>query len=310
VEARCALVLAAAACGASGAPREPGPALPAAIDGVRRYQLDVPGVTGLSDLTRDGEGRLWAVAERSRSVLRIDRPGAKPTVLGIAGVPDELDVEGIAWLDGGRFALATESNAGLRRTDALFLAAIEGSVLRVQERRDLDYHLWPLDPIGNQGVEGVCRAGGELVLAIETVMATGDDRFAPIAVHDLATGAWTPYRVRLTTRTGKLSAVACLPSRATGGAIDVLAIERHFDVARLLRFTVPPPRGKDAPRTPLEPVVAVDLGPILTTQENFEGLVWDGRRAFSLIVDNDWTHITGPNLLVTARLAADPPSPP
>ena len=119
-----------------------------------------------------------------------------------------------------------------------------------------------------------------------------------------------PHRVHLTTRTGKISALACVPARGRAGAIDVLAVERHFEVARLLRFTVPPGRGDSAPKPVLEPVVAVDLGPLLVHQENFEGLVWDGGRDFALVVDNDWTHVTGPNLLVTARLVADPPSPP
>ncbi|HUS64366.1 MAG TPA: esterase-like activity of phytase family protein [Kofleriaceae bacterium] len=311
MQARRPLVAAALIASACGSTQEtPGPELPAAIEGVHRYELDAPGVTGLSDITRDGQGRLWAVAERSRSILRVDRPGARPVLLPIEGVPDGIDIEGLAWLEGERFALATESNAGLRGSDGLYLAAVADDILRVESQRDLSYDLWKLQAVGNQGVEGLCRAGGELVLAIESVIASGADRFAPIAVNDVATGAWTAHRVRLTTRTGKISALACVPVPGRAGAIDVLAVERHFEVARLLRFTVPPGRGDRAPTHVLEPVVAVDLGPLLTHQENFEGLVWQGGRDFALVVDNDWTQVTGPNLLVTARLGADPPSAP
>jgi hypothetical protein len=203
-----------------------------------------------------------------------------------------------------RVALATEADEGARTSDALLIGRLTAGRIEVVERRDLDYSIWPLDPLGNQGMEGLCRAGSHLVAAVETVIANPEERFAPIALHDLATSRWTPLLLRLTTRTGKISALAC---KLRGDhSIDVLAIERHFEVARLIRFRIPhDPR----PRVPLEPVVVADLDPAMIHQENFEGLLWDGAGSFSLVVDNDWTHISGPNLLITARLHGPLPAP-
>lgn len=306
---RAALMVAAlCACG-GGAPESehPGSLEEATVTDVHRQELDSDGVTGLSDLSRDDQGRTWAVAERKRVALRVDRPGAAPVSVPILGVPEELDVEGMAWIDRERVALATESDLGARTSDAIFIARLGPGGIQVVERRDLDYSLWPLDPIGNQGLEGLCRAGNRLVAAVETVIANPQERFAPIAVHDLATRRWTPFLVRLTTRTGKISALACTVRRDR--SVDVLAIERHFEVARLIRFRLP----ADLPGKPtaaLEPVVVAELAPAMIRQENFEGLLWDGAHAISLVVDNDWTTITGPNLLITARLTGNLPEPP
>ncbi|HEU5061434.1 MAG TPA: esterase-like activity of phytase family protein [Kofleriaceae bacterium] len=301
------LVLAAAcACGGPAPEAEQPGTIPATITDVRRYQLASKAARGLSDLAVDPHGRTWAVAERIRVALRIDRPGAVPREVPLVGIPEDLDIEGMAWIDRERVALATESDRGARASDALFVARLGDRGIEVVERRDLDYSIWPLDAIGNQGMEGLCRAGPLLVVSIETVIAHRDARFAPIAVHDLATGEWTPFLLRLTTRTGKISALACAPPRADR-SIDVLAIERHFEVARLIRFRVQPTRR--APRT-IAPVVVADLDVAMVHQENFEGLWWDGGRAISLVVDNDWTHVSGPNLLVTARLHGAIPAPP
>jgi hypothetical protein len=308
VQVRIAAPFLAALCACGGAPESEHPAAlaPATVTDVHRQELNVDGVTGLSDLARDPDGRTWAIAERKRVALRVDRPGAAPVAVPIVGVPDELDTEGMAWIDRERVALATESDHGKRTSDAIFIARLGPGGIEVVERRDLDYSLWPLDPIGNQGLEGVCGAGGFLIAAVETVIANPEERFAPIAVHELATGRWTPLLVRLTTRTGKISALACVqrPDRS----IDVLAIERHFEVARLIRFRVPAELDSGKPRT-LVPVVVAELAPAMFHSENFEGLLWDGDGAISLVVDNDWTTVTGPNLLLTAKLTGRLPEP-
>jgi hypothetical protein len=302
------LVLAAGACGREAAePARPAAVVPATVTDVRRQELSVAGVTGLSDLARDPDGRTWAVAERVRVALRVDRPGAAPVAVPLVGVPEDLDVEGMAFIDREEVALATESDKGARKSDALLLARLGPAGIQVVGRRDLDYSIFPLDPIANQGLEGLCHAGPYLVAAVETVIANPEERFAPIAVLELASDRWTPLLVRLTTRTGKLSALSCLVRRDR--ALDVLAIERHFEVARLIRFRIPAPLPDRRPPPVLEPVLVAELGPAMIHQENFEGLLWDGGRNISLVVDNDWTHVTGPNLLLTARLYGAIPAP-
>jgi hypothetical protein len=193
VQFRWALPLAVAAC--SAAPEAPGPSVPAQLVLIRRLVIDLPGVSGLSDLAVDETGRVWSVAERVRTAVRIDWPGAAPVAVPLVGIPDGVDVEGLAWLDRDRVAMATEADIGMRTSDAVLLARLGPAGLVVYERRDLDYAIWPL-----------------------------------------------------------------------------------------------------------EPVVVAELTPVMAHQENFEGLIWDGARAVSLVVDNDWTHVTGPNLLVEARL--------
>jgi hypothetical protein len=262
-------------------------------------------VTGLSGLARDASGVLWAVAERKRFAVRIG-PDRSAEPIPIEGVRDGLDLESMTWLPDGRLLLGTELGEDGRASDALLVARLERGALRVEEDWPLPYSLWPVTATSNHGAEGMCRAGDRLVVAVESEIGDGDARHGPLALYDLPDGRWIPQQVRLTSETGKLSSVAC-HARA-GGAIDVLAIERHFGVARLLRFAIP--AGARAGDPPLAAVLAVDLAPLLRTgSENFEGLVWDGADRITLVTDNHWTHVTGPTLLVTARLADLPPAP-
>ncbi|HKE17344.1 MAG TPA: esterase-like activity of phytase family protein [Kofleriaceae bacterium] len=326
------LALSSSACGTGGAdvpaaaPAQgvrptPGPPPLALVDGVTPSVIDAPGVTGLSDLTVDDEGQLWAVPERNRVLLRMRADGGAPRAIPVEGVPSTLDTEGVTWVGDGRFVLATESKDPRRFSDVLLFARLADGGARIAVERTvvLDYSRWPFRPLGNQGIEGVCHAGRALVAAVESVQESAAGRFAPVAVYDLDGGAWTPYLVRLTSATGKLSAVSC---RMRGGAIDVLAVERHFEVAHLIRFALPGPQAAPAPpvSTPagteppppaeIEPVLVADLASLIQDRENFEGLVWDGDRAITLIVDNDWAGVSGPNLLVRARLTGAVPAPP
>lgn len=297
---------------------------PARLGSATRSIIAAPNLTGLSDLTADDDGKLWAVAERTRALIRMEPDGSDVRLVPLVGVPVRLDVEGLAWLGGGRFALGTESDDPRRTTDLLLFVRLvdSGARARVERSIALDYSRWPLRPNGNQGLEGVCRAGSALVVAVESASGSGARRFAPVAVYELSTGAWTPYLIRLTTLTGKLSALSCRIERGRGGAIDVLAVERHFGVARLVRFELPPagsaptapvttPAGPERPPPAhIAPVLVADLAELLQQQENFEGLVWDGDRDVALVVDNDWARVTGPNLLVRARLSGPVPLPP
>ncbi len=300
------------------------PHAPASLVSATRTVIAAPNLTGLSDLTVDDDGMLWAVAERTRALVRMKPDGSDLRLVPLVGVSVRLDVEGLAWLGDGRFALGTESDDPRRTSDLLLFARLVegGTRARIERSIAIDYGRWPLRPKGNQGLEGVCRAGSALVVAVESVSGSDDRRFAPVAVRQLSAGPWTPYLVRLTTRTGKLSALSCRIASGRGEAIDVLAVERHFGVARLIRFELPPagaaptapvttPAGPEQPPPArIVPVLVADLAELLQHQENFEGLVWDGERDIALIVDNDWARVTGPNLLVRARLSGPVPEPP
>ncbi len=298
--------------GPAAVPPAPRPTGPVGLTGVVRVVIDLPGVTGLSDLATDDTGRAWALAEHTRVLVRMEADGSAPRAIPLEGVPAGLDTEGLAWIEGDRLALATESDSPGRVSDLVLFARVVagGERIAVERSLPLDYGLWHLRANANQGIEGLCHAGPALVAAVESVVERGGERFAPVAVLDLASRGWTPYLVRLTTATGKISALAC---QIRGGVIDVLAVERHFDVARLIRFELLARRQvAGAPTWPAEvaPVLAAELTPLLERQENFEGLLWDGDRAIALVVDNDWVGVSGPNLFVRARLSGPAPEPP
>ena len=240
---------------------------------------------GLSGLAVADDGALWTVAERSHAAYRIvldrDRIVALERI-PIEGVPASLDVESIE-IAGDELWLGTEGNGVATAT--VWSARRDGD--RVVARPGPD----PVDPathviVPNHGVEGVCGDASAGASALETAIEEDGRRLAQV---DLRRGdAITPQRVVLTSRTGKLSGLDCTvhPDR-----VEILAIERHFEVTRIVRFTL---RGE------AEPVVAElvrDLAD-LAGGRNFEGIARLGDGRIALVVDNQWKTIQGPSQLV------------
>jgi hypothetical protein len=130
----------------------------------------------------------------------------------------------------------------------------------------------------------------------------GGKRFAPVARIDPATGAATPYRVELSSNKGKISSLDC---RARGDSIEVLAIERHFEVSRILGFSVP--RNGPASGAMLPSRIVTDLVPYTNgNKRNFEGIAWLDEKHVALIVDNHYGRVTGPNELLRLELSGRP----
>jgi hypothetical protein len=248
-------------------------------------------VDGLSGLTTAGDGTLWAVAESTRALVALV-PGAAARIVDLEGVPDGLDTESIAWIDGSRFALGTESMDETRAADLVLFVDVGADRARVIDTIELPYAALAVAPQENRGIEGLCHAGGVLVAAMENVIE-GDGspprRFAPLALR--VRGEWTVTRAALTTETGKLSGLVC---RSRSGVVEVLAIERHYEVMRVLRYAVEP--GDDV----IEAVVARDLRGRLDGDPNLEGITVDAAGGVVLVVDNHYGERTGPNELVRA----------
>jgi hypothetical protein len=116
-------------------------------------------------------------------------------------------------------------------------------------------------------------------------------RFAPVGRYDMAAERWTAFRLWLTSSTGKISALSC---RTRGARIQVLAIERHFGISRLLEFDVP----RDGSGGDLEPELVMDLAAEVEGDPNLEGVTWtlDGRVV--LVLDSQWGDERSPNGLV------------
>lgn len=237
-------------------------------------------VKGLSGLSRDEHGALWAPAEDGDAVLRIASGTFGVTRYPVVGAPRGADLEALTWVDGTRFVLGTETQQDGRTRDVILDGRLEGQSFRVTPIGQLDYARWQTTARDNHGIEGVCHVDGALVLATELVIDEDGRRWAPVGLFDPATQSWTAHRVALSSDDGKLSALDC---RAASGAIEALAVERHYGVSRLLRFSVPRGEGQS-----IEPRLATDLSKLIAPLPNFEGLVWMDDGSAVLLTDNQY----------------------
>lgn len=238
-------------------------------------------VTGLSGLTRDGKGMLWAAGEHADAVLWLGPDGRGVRKVPVVGAPPATDLEGLAWVEGNRFFVGTETQQPGRADDLLLEGRVEGDRFVVQLRQRVSYDSWGLRAPKNRGIEGLCHVDGVLILATELVDEQRGRRWAPVAMMDLATKTLTSYWVALSSETGKLAAIGC---RKIDGDVVALAVERHFGVSRLLRFSIP--RGEQGVR--IEPEIAADLSKVIKPLPNFEGVVWDDDGSVVLLTDNHY----------------------
>lgn len=242
-------------------------------------------VVGLSGLSRDEHGALWAPGEDADAVLRIDPGNGAVTRYPVVGAPEGTDLEALTWVDGTRFVVGTETQEAGRTRDVILDGRLDGNRFRVSPIGHLEYTLWQLTAPDNHGIEGLCQVGGVMVLATELVEETDGRRWAPVGLHDPKTRAWAAHRLALTTETGKLAALDC---RDADGVIEALAVERHYGVSRLLRFRVP--HGPIGQR--IEPAVAADLSTLISPLPNFEGLVWLEDGSVVLLTDNKYRRVS------------------
>ena len=273
-----------------------GCAAPAAAESaqVERLDLALDEPNGLSGLATDGTGAVWAVSERDRMLIRVGQGGAQRLVR-VDDVPENTDLEALAWLQGARFAIGTESMLPERSADLVLVVEIAGAHARIVERIPIPYAELPIKPQPNRGIEGLCYADGHLLAAFEQVVGAGMNRRAVVVERDQR-GALRVLEVALTTQTGKLSALEC---RRTGQALNVIAVERHFGVQRVIRFDVP----LEGSVTSLDSRLMVSLEGRIPRGLNPEGVVWLDA-GLLLVVDNDYGGRTGPNELLRVPLEA------
>lgn len=251
---------------------------------VATTNLGIEDLDGLSGLTRDGDGALWTVPERTRLLLRLGARGVDRR-LKIVGIPDELDVEALTWIEQGRFALGTESHVADRREDKVYFVAIGADRATIESTLSVDYATLPIRAVANHGIEGLCFAEGRLLAAVEEPFLSGGQRYGVIV-------QWSPEHrqsvdlVELTSDVGKLAGLDC--RRGSTTTLEVIAIERHFGVRRVLAFELP----LDQAATVQSRVIS-DLNEALDASTNPEGIAWD-EHGIALIVDNHYKIRTGP----------------
>lgn len=247
---------------------------------------------GLSGLAADDQGRLWTVAERAATAYRITLDTAlRPTLeaFTVTGVPGDTDLEAIEELGGERMAFGTEGRVDGVAT--VLLGTRSGTTIAIDRTIQLTAEQVGIAMKNNHGAEGMCGQGETLLVAIEGAGEADGKRWAPVL--RIENGALVRrHRVWLTSRTGKLSGLDC--TIASDGTIEAWAIERHFEVTRILELTVPPAgHGSDD----LTPRVALDIGDAIQSKRNLEGIAQlpDGRIVTAS--DNQWRTIDGPSTL-------------
>lgn len=244
-----------------------------------RTTVDHPHALGISGSCQEGQFT-WLIAERNKRLLRLDDAGDIKS-FEIDGIPEELDMEGLACKD-GRFYMATESDVEHRTGDLVLVVDLDESSGRVTGV--LTMHYPPgLEAGVNQGLEGLCIAGDWLIAAGE-ILRTGPSgkRQAPILRQKLGDDDTFMHWVNLTTSTGKISGIDC---RMRQGTVEVFAVERHFEVSRLLQF--------DLGDEPSRPKRVVELAHLLREGENYESLLVDDEGQARLSNDNQYKTITG-----------------
>ena len=160
-------------------------------------QLPLEAPPGMSDLTLDDRGVMWAIAERDRQVLEIELDGATPriTAYPLDGVPAGVDTEGIAWLGNGRFAIGAEG--AHTATAAILFGELRMQRLVITHTRALSSADLGVELTANHGIEAVCGTSDELLAASETVGRLPDGtRYAPLV--RLRGDALASTKVRLT----------------------------------------------------------------------------------------------------------------
>ena len=260
-------------------------------------------MVGLSSLAVGPSGSLFTMTERKAVLIELAPTGAEVRRTAVSGAPEGLDFESLAWLSGDSFAIGTEGGCSKTGADRVLLARREGDAARVTKTLDVPLSDWDAPCDEGHGIEGLCAASGQLVVAIEnTLKGDGPKRLAPIERIDPETGERAVFRLALTSTKDEKGKISGLDCRARGDHIEVLAIERHFAVSRILSFVLP----TKAPGTaaPIEPRVLVDLAPHSNGgKRNFEGIVWKDDTHALLIVDNQYgENVSGPNEMLEVTL--------
>ncbi|MBO6939268.1 MAG: hypothetical protein JJ863_30135 [Deltaproteobacteria bacterium] len=257
-------------------------------------ETDAPGLSGLA---LGSDGSLWAIPEERRELLRIDRETGAVTAYPIEGLPEGVEAEALSYRGNGEFLVGTETDGIDRPTDYLYVLDFDGSVARVRESYECSYELWGLQSDRNRGLEGLCTVGDAgVIVAAEVTGSVRGRRYAPLAWRT-ENGEWSPYRVFLSSETGKLAGITCRAS--PDGSAEVIAVERHFGVTRILGFELPPPHAGEPVSVRSEVLVNLDdWVRSLDQQPNFEGIARLDDDRVALLVDNQYRGLrTGPSAL-------------
>ncbi|MEM6531189.1 MAG: esterase-like activity of phytase family protein [Myxococcota bacterium] len=259
--------------------------------------LEGNSLAGLSGLAIDDGGALWAVPERKPALIQLRTTGAvlEPVkVVPIDGAPEGYDLESISYHN-GRFYIGTEHLRPDREDDPILVVRVAGKRAKVERTLSFRYAPWGIKASRNHGVEGICATKDYIVGAAEIGLGTTNRR-APVAVLERKSGKLVQaYEVPLTSETGKLSSLEC---NVRDGSVDLIAVERHYGVARLLVAKLP----LDGKSKTAEVGVFADLSTRLNPLPNLEGIARDQNGVFYAVSDNQGRTVSGPTMLFFGKL--------
>ena len=248
--------------------------------------IEIATPPGISDLTLDDHGHLWAIAERDRVVVELTPDG---TILGThpVAIPPGVDTEAITSLGDGWFVIGTEGEDVPTASIVVMKLDDHGALQQVRERQLTNADLG-VTLTKNHGVEALCGHDDELLAAIETVGTDDHGRYAPL-VH-VRGDQLTLGKLRLTSDVGKISALAC--TWKPDGSVDIRAVERHYKVSRIVHGTLA------AGATDVAPAVELDLEPTLHDSLNVEGLAVLPDGKLVAVNDNQGSTVSGATYLM------------
>ncbi|MCK5688199.1 esterase-like activity of phytase family protein [Myxococcota bacterium] len=280
-----ASLMALGAC-STKSPEEPD-TKPVSAWAIETISISMNDVMGLSGVSRDSEGRLWAIAERDPRILIFSPDGKSiQKTLSVQGVPEGSDTEAIVLLSDKTALVGTESMKEARTYEELFLSEIDSETLKLNKKIELPYAAFGVTGTPNHGIEGLCLAGEHILVASETIIEEGGARYAPLWILNQKELKPRAIKLRLQTKTGKISALYC---EKEGDEILLYAIERDYGVGRILKakFKVNAKR--------IEPEVVTSLETLIKSLPNCEGILPMKNGDFYLLVDNHTGKKTGPN---------------
>ena len=269
-------------------------------------QMTLPqSLRGISGLSVAGDGTFWAVPERDRRIFRIavgPQAASIAQQLPIRGAPNGEDLESVALLSTSPTELVFGCETTATRTaDRVVKGTISSKALTIDVAASapwsVDYKPWSMTPGRNRGLEALCISGGQILTISESVKEANGARLAPVALRPIeGASTWRRRTLRLTSDEGKISAVAC--RFEDPGRLTAIAVERHFGVMRIVRFTIdtraePAAGGPLAEPIDLETVVDLRKAYRRAPPPNFEGIAWPEPKTLVLISDNDYRGVSG-----------------
>jgi hypothetical protein len=248
--------------------------------------IEIATPPGISDLTLDDHGHLWAIAERDRVAVEMT-PDGQIVATHPVNIPPGVDTEAIAFIGPREFVIGTEGE-DKPTASVVWMTLDDHGALQVEHELPLKDSDLGVTLTNNHGVEAVCGKGDDVLVAIEEVGKDDHGRYAPLV--RLRNGGFQVGKLRLTSDVGKISALAC--TWRPDGWIDIHAIERHYKVSRIVHGTLAPSA------VDLTPTVELDLEPTLHDSLNLEGLVQLGNGKLVAVNDNQSSTVTGPTYLL------------